>query len=183
MLSLWAHSSTFCNTITIDNETHVEFPKPAPEEFIYLTEDGKKMILMMTVKSKPKFAEPKSNAHNKLNMISVKNLQQDMEIATKAPIESGDLNMPGVISVTKMFFDCFPEDLLDKLHPLRNIQHTHVLVLEAKFPTLIHHRINRLSFSNIYFDGIPTFISIVGPRISLVMVNSVTPGPTPEPLL
>ena len=66
-----------------------------------------------------------------------------MILATKEITkESNTATPPEVTPVIAEFADVFPEDLPDKLSPMRDIQHVIDIVPGASLPTLPHYRMN-----------------------------------------
>ena len=66
-----------------------------------------------------------------------------MILATKEITKKSNTVIPPEVTlVIAEFADVFPEDLPDRLPPMRDIQHTIDLVLGASLPNLPHYRMN-----------------------------------------
>ena len=64
--------------------------------------------------------------------------------------ESSVTHSPNVSHLLDEFSDVMPDELPDKLSPLRDIQHTIDLVLRFQLPNLPHYRMNHVKRAELY---------------------------------
>jgi len=109
---------------------------------------------------RPIAKKPKFNASKKskgVNLISVTELKQELKngapihvLTVREVIKMPNSTIPPKVTpVIEEFSDVFPEDLPNRLSPMRDIEHTIDLVPESSLPNLPHYRMNPTEYDEL----------------------------------